>query len=58
MKRTVLIVDDNRDVLKALEKIVKKEFEVVLTLTNPNRIVEILGSNDIDIVMIDMNFRS
>jgi len=58
MKGTILIVDDNRDVLNALEKIVKKEFETVLTLTNPNRIIEILGRNDIDIVMIDMNFRS
>ena len=58
MKGTVLIVDDNREVLNALEKIVKREFETVLTLTNPNRIIEILGRNEIDVVMIDMNFRS
>lgn len=58
MKGSVLIVDDNRDVLRALEKIVHHDFEKVITLTNPNRIPEILGRNDIDITMIDMNFRS
>ena len=58
MKGTILIVDDNRDILNALEKVVKKEFDTVLTLTNPNRIIEILGRNEIDVVMIDMNFRS
>jgi two-component system, NtrC family, response regulator HydG len=58
MKGSVLIVDDNRDILGAIEKIVRKEFEKVLTLSNPNRIIEILSRNDIDIVMIDMNFRS
>jgi DNA-binding NtrC family response regulator len=58
MKGTVVIVDDNREVLNSLEKIVRQEFEAVLTLTNPNRIVETLGRRDVDIVMIDMNFRS
>jgi DNA-binding NtrC family response regulator len=58
MKASVLIVDDNREILSALEKIVRRDFEKVHTLTNPNRIIEILKGYDIDIVMIDMNFRS
>jgi DNA-binding NtrC family response regulator len=58
MKGSVLVVDDNRDVLRALENIIRQEFEKVITLTNPNRIPEILGRHEIDIVMIDMNFRS
>jgi len=58
MKGCVLIVDDNREVLSALEKVVRKEFEKVITLTNPNRIPEALGRNNIDIVMLDMNYRS
>ena len=58
MKGTVLIVDDNRNALKALEKIVNQEFEKVITLADPNRIIEILSRNDVDLVVIDMNFRS
>lgn len=58
MKGTVLIVDDNRNALKALEKIVHQEFEKVMTLADPNRIIEILSRNDVDLVVIDMNFRS
>lgn len=58
MKGTVLIVDDNMEVLNVLKKIVKHEFETVLTLSNPNTIIEILRRTEVDIVMIDMNFRS
>jgi two-component system response regulator HydG len=58
MKGTVLLVDDNRKVLDALEKIVRQGFDTVLTHANPNRIIETLGRKDVDIVMIDMNFRS
>lgn len=58
MKGTVLIVDDNRNALKALEKIVNQEFEKVITLADPNRIIEILSRNDVDLVVIDMNFKS
>jgi DNA-binding NtrC family response regulator len=58
MKGTLLIVDDNRDILKSLENITRSEFEKIVTLTDPNRIHEMLRTNDIDIVMLDMNFRS
>ena len=58
MKGTVLIVDDNREVLSRLEKIVHKDFDKVITLSNPNRIIEILSNSEVDLVMIDMNFRS
>jgi DNA-binding NtrC family response regulator len=58
MKGSVLIVDDNREILSALEKVVKKEFEKVIILTNPNRIPEALTRNNIDVVMLDMNYRS
>ena len=55
---TLLIVDDNKSLLNALELIMQNEFEKVITLTNPNRIKEVLIKNDVDIVMLDMNFRS
>lgn len=57
-KGTLLIVDENVDTLKSLEGISRKEVEKVITLTDPNRINEYLRKNDVDIVMLDMNFRS
>ena len=58
LKGTILIVDENRGILNALEKIMLNEFEKVFTLTDPNRINETLRKNEIDIVMLDMNFKS
>jgi DNA-binding NtrC family response regulator len=58
IKGTLLIVDENRSILNSLEQIMLNEFEKVFTLTDPNRINEILRKNDVDIVMLDMNFKS
>ena len=58
IKGTLLIVDENKDILKALELIMQNEFEKVITITDPNRINEILRKNNVDIVMLDMNFKS
>jgi DNA-binding NtrC family response regulator len=58
IKGTLLIVDENKDILKALDLIMKNEFENVVTLTNPNRINEILRKHDVDIVMLDLNFKA
>ncbi len=58
IKGTLLIVDDNRAILSSLEQVMKSEFDKVISLTDPNRINEILRTNDVDIVMLDMNFKS
>ena len=58
IRGTLLIVDENRSILNALEQVTRQEFEKVFTLTDPNRINEILRNNDVDIVMLDMNFKS
>lgn len=58
IKGTLLIVDDNKGLLDALELIMQNEFEKVITLTDPNRIPEALKKNDVDIVMLDMNFKA
>jgi DNA-binding NtrC family response regulator len=57
-KGTLLIVDDDRNILNELQQITRQEFEKVITLADPNRINEMLRKNDIDIVMLDMNFKS
>jgi DNA-binding NtrC family response regulator len=57
-KGTILIVDEHKDVLNDLGCIMKNEFDKVITITDPNRIKEILRKSDVDIVMLDMNFKS
>jgi DNA-binding NtrC family response regulator len=53
-----MVVDENKSILDALNRIMKNEFEKVITIANPNRINEILRKNDVDVVMLDMNFTS
>ena len=55
---TILIVDEDKSILNALGAIMKREFEKVITITDPNRINEILRNSDVGVVMLDMNFRS
>ena len=57
-KGTVLIVDENKEILNSLGLIMKSEFDKVITITDPNRINEMLRSNNVDLVMLDTNFRS
>lgn len=54
----ILIVDDDKDVLTAVRFLLKMEAKTVLTETNPENIRKLIMTNDIDIVMLDMNFRS
>jgi DNA-binding NtrC family response regulator len=55
-KGTLLIVDDNQDILDALSLFVENEFEKTLYLSNPNLISECLRKESIDVVLLDMNF--
>jgi DNA-binding NtrC family response regulator len=55
---TLLIADENREILRSLELIMKPEFERVIAVTDPGRIKGNLEKNNIDIVILDMNFRS
>jgi DNA-binding NtrC family response regulator len=57
-KGTLLIVDDDKSFLKDLERLMQREFEKIITLSDPKHISEILRKNEVDIVMLDMNFRS
>ena len=58
VKGKILIVDDNKSLLKALELLLANEFELIKTVSNPNLIPEILRATDFDIVLLDMNFKA
>lgn len=52
----ILVIDDNRSVLSALEILLQFEYKSVQTLFNPNQISSFPNMEDIDIVLLDMNF--
>jgi DNA-binding NtrC family response regulator len=52
----ILIVDDSASVLKSLELFLKHYFKSIKTLNSPNQIPFFLSTEDIDIIMLDMNF--
>ena len=54
----ILIVDDDKDVLTAVRFLLKMEVKTILTDTNPENIHKLIMGNDIDIVLLDMNFKS
>ena len=57
-KGTILIVDDDKDVLFTAKTILKAEFETILTESSPNRLETLIRSENIDIVILDMNFKA
>lgn len=53
---TILVVDDNKSILAAVEMLLQPLFAKISTITNPNRIKQILSDEQIDIILLDMNF--
>lgn len=53
---TILVVDDNKSVLAALEMLLSGIFKKVITIGNPNRILSTLTAENIDVILLDMNF--
>nr|WP_298923638.1 sigma-54 dependent transcriptional regulator [uncultured Allomuricauda sp.] len=52
----ILVIDDNKSVLSALEILLQFEYKSVETLFNPNQISSFPNMEKIDIVLLDMNF--
>lgn len=58
MKGNILILDDNKSVLTALEMLIQTEFDQVFPLSNPNVLLATLQQQNIDVVLLDMNFKA
>jgi len=54
----ILIVDDDKDVLTAVRFLLKTEVKEVFTETNPDNLHRLIMDHTIDIVLLDMNFKS
>ena len=53
---TILIVDDDDDILTAGRLLLRREFGEVLTCKRPEELPELLGKHDVDVTLLDMNF--
>jgi DNA-binding NtrC family response regulator len=56
-KGTILVVDDDEIVILSIKLLLEPYFENVLTCSTPERIPALLERNEIDVVLLDMNFR-
>ena len=60
MKKTqasILVIDDQEDILFSAKMLLKKHFETIYTLSNPKNVIQLLVENEIDLVLLDMNYR-
>lgn len=53
---TILVVDDNKGILTAVQMLLGTCFEKVITISTPNKIKTTLHNEEIDVVLLDMNF--
>lgn len=57
-KSNILIVDDNKSILSALEILLTPIFREVSSLSNPNQIPTELRKKNYNLVILDMNFQA
>ncbi|MEO8855221.1 MAG: sigma-54 dependent transcriptional regulator [Ginsengibacter sp.] len=55
---TILIIDDDTDVLTAVKLLLKTEVKEVVTEKNPENIRYLLSKQSFDLILLDMNFNS
>lgn len=53
----ILVVDDQEEILFSAKMILKKHFETIFTTNSPKKIISILNENEINVVLLDMNYR-
>lgn len=57
-QRTILVVDDNRNILATVRMLLEKVFARVVTTASPGSIPARLREDKPDVVLLDMNFQS
>ncbi len=56
MAYSILLIDDDEDVLTSLSLYLKIHFSEVVTSQNPTEINDLISQNGFDLVLLDMNF--
>lgn len=55
---SLLVIDDDQDVLTAVRLLFKNEVKEVVTEKNPENMLSLLSRKQFDIILLDMNFKS
>lgn len=55
---TILVLDDDKDVLTAIKLLLKNEVKEVVTEKNPENLILLLKKHSFDLILLDMNFNS
>jgi len=50
----ILIVDDDEDILTAGRLLLRRQFGSVITCSDPEQVPEILTTNNVDVVLLDL----
>lgn len=53
---SILIVDDDEDILVAVKLLLKRHFDTVITCSNPDDIPVLMKAHVFDAILLDMNF--
>src|SRR5688572_8590203 len=57
-KASILVVDDDPDVLTAVRLLLRPQVKEIVTEKNPEKIPTLLAKNNFDVILLDMNFVS
>jgi DNA-binding NtrC family response regulator len=57
-KGKILVVDDNKNIIRTLEILLNPEFDHITTLSNPGQIISELRKEEYNLVVLDMNFQA
>ncbi|MBD0331406.1 MAG: sigma-54-dependent Fis family transcriptional regulator [Chitinophagaceae bacterium] len=57
-KASILVIDDDVDVLTAVRLLLKPEVKEIVTEKNPENLRAILSKQSFDVILLDMNFNS
>ncbi len=56
--KTLLVVDDNKDVLTAVKLLMRQKVDEVVTTPDPTSLPQLIRKHKPQVVLLDMNFRS
>ena len=54
---TILIIDDDEDILLSAKLLLKKHYTNIITRDTPKELNQILSSESVDVIILDMNYR-
>lgn len=57
-KASILVIDDDKDVLIAISLLLKNEVKEIVTEKNPENILSLLSKKTFDLILLDMNFNA